>query len=114
MIWQIYLINTLIGCGIALLIALTIAVIQVIAVLLDIRHTTNAIKKKVNAVISAIDVVSGFFGGMERAKKRTKKNVAPNKSTLIAFAAGIKEGLEVLLGDKEPLDKLGAKEKSDG
>jgi hypothetical protein len=103
--WQVYLINILIGCGIALLIALTIAVIQIIAILYDIRSTTKAIKKKIDAVMAAIDFVGNVFGGFERAKKKIKKKMAPNESIMIAFAAGVKKGLEVMFGKEEESDE---------
>jgi|GEM_PF-1370227 len=110
---ETYLINILLFCGIALLITLTVAVIQGIIILVDIRHTSKEVKKKLYSLTSVIDVVSVLMGGMESAKKRLKKKMTPSKSTMIAFAAGVKKGLEVLLKPKEPLDKLGTKEESD-
>ncbi len=96
------LMNVLIFCGIVLLIALTVAVIQGIIILVDVRHTSKEVKKKLYAVTSVIDIVSLLMGGMEGAKKRIKKKMAPDENTIIAFVAGVKKGLKILLrNDKE-------------
>jgi hypothetical protein len=94
---QTYLINILIFCGIALLIALTVAVIQGIIILVDIRRTTKEVSKKVRLLTSAVDIVSLILGGLGGAKKSLKKKLNPEKSTLVAFIAGIKKGVQILL-----------------
>ncbi len=95
---QVYLINILIFCGILLLLALTVAVVQIILVLLDVRRISNEIKKKVLILTSMFDIVSLLLGGMERAKKKISKKLSPDKATLVAFVAGLKKSLQVLLG----------------
>ena len=107
------LMNVLIFCGIILLIALTVGVIQAIIILVDVRHTSKEVKKKLYALTSVIDIFSLLMGGMEGAKNRIKKKMAPDENSIIAFVAGVKKGLKVLLR-KEPSKKRGAKEKSNG
>lgn len=99
------LMNILIFCGIILLIALTVGVIQAIIILVDVRHTSKEVKKKLYALTSVIDIVSLLMGGMEGAKKRMGEN------SIIAFIAGVKKGLKVLLRSEKKTKK---EEKSDG
>ncbi len=96
---QTYLINILFFCGIALLLALTVAVVQCIIILIDVHRTSREITKKVRAITSAIDIVSLIIGALGGGGKSLKKK-AQDKSTLIAFIAGVRKGLEVLLGRK--------------
>lgn len=91
------LINILIFCGIVLLIALTVAVVQVVIMMIDINRMTKEIKKKILALTSVIDIITLLFGGLSGAKKTLKKKLNPDKSTLVAFIAGLKKGLQVLL-----------------
>ncbi|KPJ64998.1 hypothetical protein AMJ44_11535 [candidate division WOR-1 bacterium DG_54_3] len=97
---QEILINVLIFCGILLLVALIVAMVQIILIMVDIRRMTKEIKKKVYALTSLFDIVSLLFGGVEGAKKRFKKKLSPDKSTIVAFMGGLKKGLQVLLGRK--------------
>lgn len=91
------LINILVFCGIILLIALTVAVIQGILILLDVKRISKEVRKKLLAVTSVIDIVSLLLGGFEGAKSRFKKKLTSNDSTLVAFLAGLKKSLQVLL-----------------
>jgi len=91
------LINILVFCGILLLISLTVAVVMGIIILIDIRRTTKEIAKKVRVVTNALDIVSLLVGGLGGAKKTLKKKLDPDKPTLVAFIAGLKKGLQVLL-----------------
>lgn len=91
------LINVLIFCGIILLLAITVAVVQVVIILIDINRMTKEVKKKLLALTSVVDIVTLLFGGLGGAKKVLKKKLDPDKSTLIALVAGIKKGLQVLL-----------------
>jgi hypothetical protein len=94
---QTYLINALIFCGILLLIALIVGMIIVIFILIDFRRVSKEISKKVVALTSVVDIVSLFMGGIGGAKNRIKKKLKNDDSTLIAFIAGVKRGLQVLL-----------------
>lgn len=94
------LINVLIFCGIVLLIVLIVAAIQSILLLVDIRRTSREVKKKIYTITSVLDIVSLLLGGVDEAKRRISKKLKPSKSTLIAFAAGLKKGLNVLLKGK--------------
>ncbi|MFA6431687.1 MAG: hypothetical protein WCV91_04840 [Candidatus Margulisiibacteriota bacterium] len=96
-----YLINALIFCGILLLLALTVAVIQIVLMLLDIRRTYNEIKRKLEPIISLLDFVTLIAGGLGGLKGRMASNMMPQKSTMIAFFAGLKKGIEVLFKNKE-------------
>lgn len=101
------LMNILIFCGILLLISLTVGVIQAIIILVDVRHTTKEVKKKLYALTSVFDIVSLLMGGMEGVKKRVDEN------SIIAFVAGVKKGLKVLMkSEKKTKKKEG--EKSNG
>lgn len=96
-VYQI-LINILVFSGIALLLAITVAVIQGIIILIDVRRTTKQVTTQIKALTSVIDIVSLVFGGLGGAKKVFKKKLKnQDKSTLIASIAGIKRGLQVLL-----------------
>ena len=53
---QPYLINALIFCGVILLIALTVAIVQLFLILLDVRGVTKEIRKKTKVVSDLIDV----------------------------------------------------------
>lgn len=97
---QEILINVLIFCGIILLLALTVAVVQIIIIMIDINRMTKEVKKKVLALTSVFDIVTLLLGGLSGAKKTLKKKLSPDKSTIVAFAGGLKKGLQVLLGNK--------------
>ena len=92
------LINVLIFSGILLLLAITVGVVIGVIILVDIRRSTKQITRQIKAVTSAFDIVSLLLGGVGQAKKKLN----PDKSTLIAFIAGVKKGLQVLL--KKPRD----------
>jgi hypothetical protein len=91
------LINVLIFCGIILLLALTVAVVQIVIIMIDVNRMTKEVRKKVLALTSVVDIVTLLFGGLGGAKKVLKKKLNPDKSTLVASVAGIKKGLQVLL-----------------
>lgn len=95
------LVNILIFCGILLLIALVVTTVQGILILVDVRRTTKQVTKKLLALTSALDIIGLFLGGMEGAKKRIHHKFNPEKSTFVAFAAGLKKGLQVLLNKEE-------------
>jgi hypothetical protein len=97
---QEILINILIFCGIILLLALTVAIVQVVIIMIDINRMTKEVKKKVLALTSVIDIVTLLLGGLGGAKKTLKKKLSPDKSTLVAFMGGLKKGLQVLLKSK--------------
>ena len=91
---QVYLINTLIFTAILLLIVLIVGAVQLVLILIDARRATKEVMAKVQVVTSAIDLASLFFGGLSGAHKRYEK------STLLALAAGLKKGLQVLFKRK--------------
>lgn len=97
---QIYLINILIFTAIILLIALIVAVVQIVLILIDARQTTKELKTKLQSVFSVIDLATMFLGGLEGAKRRLIKQAIPDQSTMVAFAAGLKKGLAVLFKGK--------------
>jgi len=99
------LINVLVFSGVILLLAFTVATIQIILILIDARKTAKLVEEKVKVLTSALDVVSLIFGGIEGAKKNFKSRMTPRKSTLIALVAGIKKGLQVLVKGKEKEEK---------
>jgi hypothetical protein len=97
------LINILVFCGILLLIALIVAAVQGILILLDVRRAEKEVMKKVAMVSSAVDIVSIVAGGVGGAKKVIGKKISSDGSTITAFMAGLKKGLEVFFakGGKE-------------
>jgi hypothetical protein len=52
---QVYLINALIFCGVVLLIALTVAIVQLFLILLDVRGVTKEVRKKTKVVSDLVD-----------------------------------------------------------
>ena len=108
---QTYLVNILLFCGILLLIAFIVIAVQIVIVMLDVRRMSNEVKKKIQVLTSIFDIVTLLIGGLGEAKKRVVRTVSPNDSTMVAFAAGLKKGLEVLF--KRPAKKAG-KEDSNG
>ncbi|MFC1511088.1 hypothetical protein ACFL5U_01720 [Candidatus Margulisiibacteriota bacterium] len=90
------LINLLIFCGIILLLAITVGVVQGIIVMIDVRRTTKKVTKKVEAVTSIIDIGALLLGGVDGAKKRMQNQLAPSKDNIVALIGGIKRGLQVL------------------
>jgi hypothetical protein len=97
---QTYLMNVLIFCGIILLLALTVAAVQAIIILIDVRRAAKEVKAKIFALTSLFDIVSLIMGGMDLAKGRIGRNFAKNGSTIIALVAGLKKGLQVLFNPK--------------
>lgn len=93
---QTYLVNILIFCAILLLLALTVGAVQMVIILLDIRRMANAVKEKVMAAVSILDLFSVVFSGLGEVKNRFGVNLAPGSSTFAAFAAGLKKALQVL------------------
>lgn len=97
---QTYLINILIFCGVILLLALTVAAVQSIIILVDVRRAAREVKLKIIAVTSLIDIVSLVLGGMDLAKGRIGRKFANKGSTIIALVAGLKKGMQVLFNPK--------------
>ncbi|MDD5594274.1 MAG: hypothetical protein PHG97_06010 [Candidatus Margulisbacteria bacterium] len=93
---QTYLLNILIFCAILLLIAFVVGTVLLIIILIDVKRSVREVTEKVRAVTSLIDVVTMLAGAVDLAKGRLGKKL-PGQSTLVAFAAGLKKGLEVLL-----------------
>lgn len=91
---QMYLANILIFCGILLLLALTVAVVQGIVILIDVRRVSREVTNKVLAITSLFDIVTMLVGGLGEAKKRVGKKMDSN--TVVAFAAGLKKAVQVL------------------
>jgi hypothetical protein len=89
-----YLANILIFCGILLLLALTVAVVQGIVILIDVRRVSREVTNKVLAITSLFDIVTMLVGGLGEAKKRVGKKMDSN--TVVAFAAGLKKAVQVL------------------
>ena len=94
---QEILLNILIFAGILVLLALTVAVIMGIFVLNDVRRISKEIREKVLIVTSLFDIASMLLGGMEGVKGRVKKKLKNDGSSLVAFLAGLKKGIKVLL-----------------
>jgi hypothetical protein len=78
---KIYLFNILIFCGILLLLVLTVAVVQMVLILVDIRKVAGETRKKALALVSAIDIAS-------------------LKIALIALAAGLRKVFNVLFSKR--------------
>jgi hypothetical protein len=105
MIMYDYLINALVFGGIILLLALSVAVVQLILILTDVRHTTKEIRKKLIAITSVLDIVGLLMGGIKGAQGRIKKKMSPDSSTVIAVTSGLKKGLQILLKGKKKKGK---------
>ena len=96
------LINVLIFAGILLLLALTVGAVIGVLMMFDILKVEREFKKKIAPIFSALDIISLIFGGLEGFKNRAKKKLKGDNSTVVAFAAGLKKGLQVFVGkDKE-------------
>ena len=92
---QIYLVNSLIFCAILLLIAFIVGTVLLIIILIDVRRSVREVTAKVHAVTSLIDIATMLVGALDMAKGRLGEKM-PGKGTAVAFAAGLKKGLEVL------------------
>ncbi|MBI5698896.1 hypothetical protein HZC35_01120 [Candidatus Saganbacteria bacterium] len=86
---------------ILLLLALTGAVIQVVIILLDVRSATKDLKKKLKSLTSVLDIATMLMGGLEGIKRRAIKQAIPSKATLVGFFAGVKKGMQVLMGGEK-------------
>lgn len=86
---------------ILLLLVLTVAVVQVVIILLDVRGATKDLKKKLKSLTSVLDLATMLFGGLEEIKRRAIKQAIPSKTTLVGFFAGVKKGMQVLLGGEK-------------
>lgn len=95
------LINILIFAGVLVLLALTIAIIMGIFILNDVRRISKEVREKVLIVTSVFDIVSLLLGGVEGAKKKFKKKLKSDDSTLVAFLAGLKKSIKILLKKEE-------------
>ena len=99
---QEYMILLLTTAGVALMIALTIAVVQIVMMLISVRRTGNEVKKKAASILSAVDIASVVLGGITGAKKRIGKAI-PYKSTVAALAGGVKKSMNVFLNKKKKI-----------
>jgi hypothetical protein len=90
------LINVLVFSGILLLLAITIAVVQGILILLDVKRTTREFTKKLQLITNALDIVTMLFSGFAGAKKKIGSKLDPSEPTGAAFIAGLKRALQVL------------------
>ena len=63
---QQYLVNALICAGVVLLIALTVAIVQLFLILLDVRGVTKEVQKKTKVVSDLIDVSASAAGDFLR------------------------------------------------
>jgi len=93
---------------ILLLLALTVAVVQVVIILLDVRGATKELRKmvkdlerKIKSLTSILDIATMLMGGLDEVKKRAIKRATPSKATLVGFFAGVKKGMQVLLGGEK-------------
>lgn len=86
---------------ILLLLALTVEVVQIIIILLDVRGSVREVKKKLKALTSVLDIATLFLAGLEEMKRRAGEQADPSKATLKAFLAGVKKGLQVLVGGEK-------------
>ena len=90
-----YLINALVFCAILLLITFIVASVQMIIILVDVRRSVKEVTEKVRAIASLIDIATTLVGALDLAKGRMRDKL-PGGTTMVAFAAGLKKGLEVL------------------
>ncbi|MFA6170807.1 MAG: hypothetical protein WCW67_06315 [Candidatus Margulisiibacteriota bacterium] len=90
------LINILIFCGVLLLLAMTVAMVQIVLILLDVRKMSCEIRAKVLAITSLLDAVTMIFGAFGGSKKKWTKN-----TTIAAFVGGLRKGLNVFLKDNK-------------
>jgi len=91
---QVYLLNALIFCAILLLLAVTVASVQIVLILIDVRKMTNEIKEKLLAITTVLDVVTLVIGGLGAAKKKFKHG---DSATFVGFMAGLKRALQAFL-----------------
>lgn len=90
------LINLLVFCAILLLLAITVAVVQGVIVMIEVRRTTRNVTKKIETLTSIIDIGTLLLGGVDGAARRVKQSLLPGRANLTALIAGIKKGLQVL------------------
>ncbi len=86
---------------ILLLLALTVAIVQVIIILVEVRGSIRELKKKLKPVTAALDIANLFWAGIEEMKRCAAEEADPSKATLKAFFAGVKKGIQVLMGGEK-------------
>lgn len=82
--------------------------IYIFLILIDVRRTVkntskivNEAGEKIKAVLFILDFATLFKGKFDKSKEKVYKHLLPPKATLISFFAGLKKGLDVLLGGEE-------------
>lgn len=73
---QPYLVNALIFAGVILLIALTVAIVQLFLILLDVRGVTKEVQKKTKVVSDLVDVSASAAADFI---KKTLKSLLGNR-----------------------------------
>ncbi len=71
---QTYLLNSLIFCGILLLIVLIVGAVQIVIILIDLRKTTGSVTEKIRAVATLLSA-----------------------STVKIFEATLKKGIDLMM-----------------
>lgn len=104
---NIYLVNIFWFCLILLVITFIVAMVQVVLMLIDMRSATKQakkmveeIEKKIKAFTSILDIATLVLGGFEGVKARVIRD-SLGKNNLVAFFAGFKKGIQVLLGGEK-------------
>jgi hypothetical protein len=76
--------------------------------MVDVRRTVrnaskvvNEVGEKIKAVLFILDFATIFKGKFDKSKEKVYKQLMPSKTTLVSFFAGLKKGLDVLLGGEE-------------
>lgn len=94
---QTYLINSLIFCGILLIIVLIVGAVQITLLLIDLRKTTKDVKDKIYLFLSIFDIFTLIFGGLKGVKQRLGNKVTADSSNLVGLVAGLKKAFQVLI-----------------
>ncbi len=99
----------LLACLSLFVVALTVAVVFSVLILKEVLDSVKAVnstvkdaRRRFNALTGFLDTISTFFGGIDSAKKKMRKKMVkqlmPSKAVVIGFFAGLKKGVQVLVG----------------
>ncbi|MBU0573415.1 MAG: hypothetical protein KKH83_02930 [Candidatus Margulisbacteria bacterium] len=85
-------------------ITLIVAMVYVIMILVDIRRSTRGVGElieRLKALTFFLKTLVAMTKGADEAKNEIYKNILPSRATTVSFFAGLKEGLDVLMGGDE-------------
>jgi hypothetical protein len=92
---QLYLINALIFCGLLLLLALAVAVVQLILILNDLRQLSKQARDRAAAFSPLFDLAALFLAGGKQ-----NNLIFGDNSIASALFVGLKKALQILFKDK--------------